>query len=379
MGGGSRAQAIAAIGTAVAPLFLTTGHFLGTVTVELVAGAGIALLVVRLINGADPRWWVAVGVACGVALLNKWTIAPFVVALAGALLAGHGARHPLHPLDGGRCCRHRGTGAAERRVAGASRLAAARIRGDTPGLRGGGDRAPRAVRDAERCIRAARAPWVVVADAGSGRPAVPRVRGRVRRRARDRRRRRRQALLHGGGRACVARGGCRRTAAVGGLDAARSAPRIRHRDRAVLDPPAAPLDRERGARRQSGDRRDDRLVRSRRRRRPRPRRAPPGRDPHRQLRRSRCDRTARCAERAPPADERPQQLLVLGAATRAARRDDRGGAPTGPPRDDVRRRARGVRVRDARWGPQRGARSAHLLCRDPKDDWAVLWPSVRHV
>lgn len=90
MGGGSRAQAIAAIGTAVAPLFLTTGHFLGTVTVELVAGAGIALLVVRLINGADPRWWVAVGVACGVALLNKWTIAPFVVALAGALLAGHG-------------------------------------------------------------------------------------------------------------------------------------------------------------------------------------------------------------------------------------------------------------------------------------------------
>lgn len=88
MGGDSRAQAIAALGTAVAPLFLTTGHFLGTVTVELVAGAGISLLVARLINGGDPRLWVAVGAVCGVALLNKWTIAPFILVLAVAMLVG---------------------------------------------------------------------------------------------------------------------------------------------------------------------------------------------------------------------------------------------------------------------------------------------------
>jgi 4-amino-4-deoxy-L-arabinose transferase-like glycosyltransferase len=86
LGGGPRAQLLAAVGVAVAPLFLTTSHFLGTVSVEIVAGCAISLVVVRLLNGGDPRWWLLAGALVGLALLNKWTTAFLVVSLLVGLL-----------------------------------------------------------------------------------------------------------------------------------------------------------------------------------------------------------------------------------------------------------------------------------------------------
>ncbi len=86
LGGSTRAQLLAALATALAPLLLTTGHFLGTVTVEITAGAALALVLVKLVNGADPRWWIVVGIACGIGLLNKWTFAFAIVGLALGLL-----------------------------------------------------------------------------------------------------------------------------------------------------------------------------------------------------------------------------------------------------------------------------------------------------
>lgn len=86
LGGSPRAQLIAALGAAVTPLLLVTGHFLGTVTLEIVAWTAITLLVVRLLNGGDPRLWVAVGLVVGVGLLDKWTTGYLLVGLALGLL-----------------------------------------------------------------------------------------------------------------------------------------------------------------------------------------------------------------------------------------------------------------------------------------------------
>jgi hypothetical protein len=86
LGGDGRAQFLAALGTAVAPMFLTTGHFLGTVTFELSAWTLVVLLVVKLLNGADQRLWVVMGVAVGIALLDKATTVFLVAALVVGLL-----------------------------------------------------------------------------------------------------------------------------------------------------------------------------------------------------------------------------------------------------------------------------------------------------
>ena len=89
LGGGSRAQALAALATALAPLLLTTGHFLGTVTVEIAAGVALALVLTRLVNGGDPRLWLLAGVVCGIGLLNKWTFAFAIAGLGLGLLLDH--------------------------------------------------------------------------------------------------------------------------------------------------------------------------------------------------------------------------------------------------------------------------------------------------
>lgn len=87
LGADARAQIVAALASALVPIALTTGHFLGTVTPELVAWTATTLLVVRLINGGDPRLWPAVGAVVGLGLMDKWTTAYLVVGLAVGLLA----------------------------------------------------------------------------------------------------------------------------------------------------------------------------------------------------------------------------------------------------------------------------------------------------
>jgi hypothetical protein len=52
------------------------------------------LLVMKLLDSADPRWWLAVGASAGVASEAKWNIAFLVAALAAGFLAT-GARHLL--------------------------------------------------------------------------------------------------------------------------------------------------------------------------------------------------------------------------------------------------------------------------------------------
>lgn len=93
LGGSTRAQVIAATVVALAPILLTTSHFLGTVTPELTLGTAIALVLVHLVRGGDPRLWLLVGLLVGLGLLNKWTFSVVVAGLVLGLLLDH--RHVL--------------------------------------------------------------------------------------------------------------------------------------------------------------------------------------------------------------------------------------------------------------------------------------------
>ncbi|HXY95227.1 MAG TPA: glycosyltransferase family 39 protein [Acidimicrobiia bacterium] len=84
-GGRARAQLLTAIVAALGPLYLTTTHFLSTVTLDLVVWALASLLVVRMIRTREPRWWLLVGVVVGLGLLGKDTVVFWVVGTIGGL------------------------------------------------------------------------------------------------------------------------------------------------------------------------------------------------------------------------------------------------------------------------------------------------------
>jgi 4-amino-4-deoxy-L-arabinose transferase-like glycosyltransferase len=84
LGGGRRAQVAAAGAVASGGFVLGSGHLLSTATFDLTAWMVILWLVVRLLRTADPRWWVAIGAAAGMAMLNK----NLVMLLVAATVAG---------------------------------------------------------------------------------------------------------------------------------------------------------------------------------------------------------------------------------------------------------------------------------------------------
>jgi 4-amino-4-deoxy-L-arabinose transferase-like glycosyltransferase len=90
LGAGRPGQLLAAAATATCAEYLGALHLMSTTTPDLVAWAVTLYLVVRLLEGHDPRWWLAIGAVAGVGLDAKWNIA----FLAAALLAGFAATGP---------------------------------------------------------------------------------------------------------------------------------------------------------------------------------------------------------------------------------------------------------------------------------------------
>ncbi len=84
LGGGRRAELIAAGCTATGVIFLQAGHTLGTTTFDLLVWTAVTWLVVRALRTGDDRLWIAGGVVLGLGLLNK----PLPAFLAAGLLAG---------------------------------------------------------------------------------------------------------------------------------------------------------------------------------------------------------------------------------------------------------------------------------------------------
>ena len=84
LGGGRTAQTFAAFAGAWTGVALAFGHLLATATFDYLLWTVALWIAVRILDGADRRWWVALGAVVGVGLQNKHLI----VVLAASLLVG---------------------------------------------------------------------------------------------------------------------------------------------------------------------------------------------------------------------------------------------------------------------------------------------------
>lgn len=86
LGGSQRAQTLAAGAVAGCGVFVGASLFLGTTPVDQCLWALIVLCTLRAVRTKSMRWWVAVGVAGGVGLENKHTVALLLIATGVGLL-----------------------------------------------------------------------------------------------------------------------------------------------------------------------------------------------------------------------------------------------------------------------------------------------------
>ena len=86
LGGGIFAAVLASLTFFAAPVLLSFGQKVGPDMVGLWLWPLAALYVLRIVKGADPRWWLAAGACIGVALESKYSAIFFTLALAAGLL-----------------------------------------------------------------------------------------------------------------------------------------------------------------------------------------------------------------------------------------------------------------------------------------------------
>jgi hypothetical protein len=88
-GGGRRAQLLAAVAAATAPMLLAEDHLFGPTAFDVLAWVGLAFVAARVERTGNPRWWLAGGLVLGLGLANKHSVGIFALALLiGALLSG---------------------------------------------------------------------------------------------------------------------------------------------------------------------------------------------------------------------------------------------------------------------------------------------------
>ncbi len=83
MGGGRRAQTLAAACIAGCPIFVGASLFLGTTPTDQFMWALVFFCLVRALRTGRVEWWIAVGLAAGIGLENKHTVA---ILLAGMVV-----------------------------------------------------------------------------------------------------------------------------------------------------------------------------------------------------------------------------------------------------------------------------------------------------
>lgn len=87
LGGGRLAQTLAAGCVVASGFVLNLGHLVATASVDMLLWLLIALLALRLLRTRNPRWWLAIGAAVGIGVLNKYLVGLLVVVLAVSVLA----------------------------------------------------------------------------------------------------------------------------------------------------------------------------------------------------------------------------------------------------------------------------------------------------
>ncbi|HLY02132.1 MAG TPA: glycosyltransferase family 39 protein [Candidatus Cybelea sp.] len=86
LGGGTFAAVLASLAFIAAPVLLSFGQKVGPDMVGMWLWPLAALYVLRVVKGADPRWWLAAGACIGVALESKYSVIFFALALVAGLL-----------------------------------------------------------------------------------------------------------------------------------------------------------------------------------------------------------------------------------------------------------------------------------------------------
>jgi hypothetical protein len=86
LGGGAFAEVLTAIVVALTPVLDAFGQKVGTDEANPLLWTLAALAVLRVVRGADPRWWLLAGAAAGIAFETKYSTLFFVVALVVGLL-----------------------------------------------------------------------------------------------------------------------------------------------------------------------------------------------------------------------------------------------------------------------------------------------------
>jgi 4-amino-4-deoxy-L-arabinose transferase-like glycosyltransferase len=95
LGGGRGAQVLAAFLAATCPVLLGADAMFQTVPFDQLAWAVLALLAVRALRDGTRGQWLAVGLAAGVALQTKYTVAFLLVGLAAGLVVTEAGRRHL--------------------------------------------------------------------------------------------------------------------------------------------------------------------------------------------------------------------------------------------------------------------------------------------
>jgi hypothetical protein len=95
LGGRQRALVLAGLAAAVTPGFVAAGSRLGPASLGLLWVALAVLAVVRILGGADERWWLAAGAALGAGLDTSRTTILLLAGLTIGLAAVPGARRQL--------------------------------------------------------------------------------------------------------------------------------------------------------------------------------------------------------------------------------------------------------------------------------------------
>jgi 4-amino-4-deoxy-L-arabinose transferase-like glycosyltransferase len=80
------AQVASALAVVVAPLALFEGTEFQYTSFDYLWCVLVACFLIRLLRSESPRWWLAIGVAIGVGLLTKYTMAFFVAGIAGGVV-----------------------------------------------------------------------------------------------------------------------------------------------------------------------------------------------------------------------------------------------------------------------------------------------------
>jgi len=81
MGGNRMAQVLAALAVVMAPIYMLMQHWFTMNAAEPLLWMAIAWCVLRFIDGGNPRWWLWIGIFCGIGLEMKYTIVLFAAGL----------------------------------------------------------------------------------------------------------------------------------------------------------------------------------------------------------------------------------------------------------------------------------------------------------